>query len=109
MYSGTTFRHQSGNIIGVHQRIDRIAKRHLRHKIGNKPFFPSIKTILHFEGRNGPDGIKGKSPSIDEPWHYIAPDASIDDPLVTIIMDHLYNLSVALAARDEERSAFDSF
>lgn len=108
MYSGTTFRHQSGNIIGVHQRIDRIAKRHLRHKIGNKPFFPSIKTILHFEGRNGPDGVKSKSPSVDEPWHFISPDATLDDPLVTTITDHLYNLSKALRKKDEERAGFEA-
>lgn len=108
MYSGTTFRHKSGNIIGVHQRINRIAKRHLRHKIGNKPFFPSIKTILHFEGKNGPDGIKSKSPSIDEPWHFISPDADLSDPLIQTIEDHIHNLAAALKAGDEERAAFEA-
>lgn len=108
MYSGTTFRHQSGNIIGVHQRIDRVAKRHLIHHIGHKIFFPSIKTILHFEGRNGPDGIKSKSPSHDEPWHYISPTATEDDPLITLITDHMYNLAGALEARDEERAGFEA-
>jgi len=108
MYSGTTFRHHSGNIAGVHQRIDRVAKRHLIHHIGYKTFFPTIKTILHFEGKNGPDGIKSKSPSHDEPWHYIGPDAGLDDPLITIITDHLHNLSVALAAKDEVRAGFEA-
>lgn len=108
MYSGTTFRHHSGNVVGVHQRIDRIAKRHLIHKIGHEPFFPSIKTILHFEGKNGPDGIKSKSPSADEPWHYIAPNAGIDDPLIQIITDHMHNLSEALKAKDEQRAGFEA-
>ncbi len=108
MYSGTTFHNRSGNIAGVHQRIDRVAKRHLIHHIGRKAFFPSIKTILHFEGRNGPDGIKSKSPSHDEPWHYIAPDAKNDDQLITIITDHLYNLAKALKAKDEERAGFEA-
>ncbi|MFZ1249875.1 MAG: hypothetical protein WAR37_00270 [Candidatus Microsaccharimonas sp.] len=108
MYSGTTFRHQSGNVVGVHQRIDRVAKRHLIHLIGTHRFFPSIKTILHFEGKNGPDGIKSKSPSQDEPWHYINPEAGADDPLITIIKDHLFNLSLALREQDEVRAGFEA-
>jgi hypothetical protein len=108
MYSGTTFHHQSGNVVGVHQRIDRVAKRHLIHHIGTTPFFPSIKTILHFEGKNGPDGIKSKSPSVDEPWHFINPDAGADDPLVQLITDHMYNLSTALKAEDEVRAGFEA-
>ncbi|HWT40350.1 MAG TPA: hypothetical protein VN081_03750 [Dongiaceae bacterium] len=108
MYSGTTFRHHSGNVVGVHQRIDRIAKRHLRHYLPTHAFFPTIKDILHFEGKNGPDGIKSKSPSIDEPWHYIKPGATADDPLVVMITDHLYNLSVALKNQDEIRAAFEA-
>ena len=108
MYSGTTFHHQSGNVIGAHQRIDRVAKRHLIHHIGTTPFFPSIKTILHFEGKNGPDGIKSKSPSVDEPWHFINPEAGADDPLVVVITDHMHNLAVALSKQDEERAGFEA-
>lgn len=109
MYSGTTFRHQSGNVVGVHQRIDRIAKRHLTHLVGHGVFFPSIKTILHFEGKNGPDGIKSKSPSVDEPWHYIQPETADETaPLVGMIRNHMHNLSVALAQSDEVRAAFEA-
>lgn len=108
MYSGTTFRHQSGNVVGVHQRIDRIAKRHLVHKIGRTAFFPSIKTILHFEGKNGPDGIKSKSPAVDEPWHFIAPSAGMDDPLIQHISDHIANLTNALKHQDEVRAGFEA-
>ena len=108
MYSGTTFHHQSGNVIGAHQRIDRVAKRHLIHRIGHSHFFPSIKTILHFEGRNGPDGLKSKSPSVDEPWHFITPGANENDPLVTLITDHLHNLAEALRSEDEVRAGFEA-
>lgn len=108
MYSGTTFRHKSGNVVGVHQRIDRVAKRHLIHHIGITPFFPSIKTILHFEGKNGPDGIKSKSPSVDEPWHYISPKAGEDDPLIEIIRNHIYNLAEALRSEDEVRAGYEA-
>jgi hypothetical protein len=108
MYSGTTFHNKSGNVIGVHQKIDRVAKRHLIHHIGRTPFFPTIKTILHFEGKNGPDGIKSKSPSIDEPWHFINPEAGASDPLVTLITDHMYNLAEALKIKDEVRAGFEA-
>ncbi len=108
MYSGTTFRHSSGNVAGVHQRIDRVARRHLTHHIGHDAFFPSIKTILHFEGRNGPDGIKVKSPSKDEPWHYIQPGDDASAPLVGMITDHIYNLTQALRAQDEIRAGFEA-
>lgn len=108
MYSGTTLRNQSGNVVGVHQRIDRVAKRHLIHHIGYHTFFPSIKMILHFEGKNGPDGVKSKSPSLDEPWHYISPNATKDDPLITIITDHMHNLAQALKSEDEVRAGFEA-
>jgi hypothetical protein len=108
MYAGTTFKHRSGNITGVHQRIDRVAKKQLVRCIGRDAFFPSIKTILHFEGKNGPDGIKSKSPSVDEPWHFISPDATTDDPLVKTIEDNLYNLSVALNNKDEVRAGYEA-
>ena len=108
MYSGTTFRHHSGNVVGVHQRIDRVARKHLKHHLSHDEFFPSIKTILHFEGRNGPDGIKSKSPSVDEPWHFITPGAGPDDQLVVQIVNHIHNLGVALRKQDEERAAFEA-
>ncbi|UTX51655.1 hypothetical protein KI440_01750 [Candidatus Saccharibacteria bacterium TM7i] len=108
MYAGTTFRHQSGNIIGVHQRIDRVARRHVVKHIPEGSFFPSIKTILHFEGKNGPDGIKSKSPSVDEPWHFINPSAGEDDPLVLAIRDHVENLTTALRLKDEIRAGFEA-
>ena len=108
MYAGTTLSHKSGNIVGAHQRIDRIAKKHLIHHVGRSIFFPSIKTILHFEGKNGPDGIKAKSPTVDEPWHFINPAAAETDPLLDTIRDHMYNLSVALRAQDEQRAGFEA-
>lgn len=108
MYSGTLLRNQSGNIIGAHQRIDRVAKKHLSKHLKTGAFFPSIKTILYFEGKNGPDGIKAKSPSLDEPWHYINPQAKENDPLIKVINDHLYNLSAALKSKDEVRAGFEA-
>lgn len=108
MYSGTTFRKGSGGIVGVHQKIDRIARRHLRILLPAIHSFPSIVQILHFEGNNGPDGIKRKSPSKDEPWHYIDPTKKNDKVLINLINDHEFNLTQALINNNNERAAFEA-
>lgn len=108
MYSGTTFHSKSGRMAGVHQRIDRIARRSLTPLIHYSHWFPSIRSILHFEGMNGPDGIKRKSPGTDEPWHYIDPYDESDTLLLDMIDDHIENLSVALKQEDEARASFEA-
>lgn len=108
MYAGTTFRRDSGRIIGVHQKIDRVARRQLKKLIPKSRFFPAIGDILHFEGINGPDGIKRKSPSKDELWHYIDPTKPDDNQLIAIINDHMVNLTKSLREKDEHRSAFEA-
>ncbi len=108
MYSGTTFRIKSGRIMGVHQKIDRVARRALAKKLPKKTIFPSEYKILHFEGLNGPDGIKRKSPGRDEPWHYLDPHDPTDMNLRTMISDHVYNLTKALVDDNHERAAFEA-
>lgn len=108
MYSGTTFRRNSGQIIGVHQRIDRVSRRHLKKILPAGVVFPPIADILHFEGNNGPDGIKRKSPSKDEPWHFIHPNDPGDTQLVQLIQDHVHNLTHALKNDNRERAAFEA-
>ncbi len=108
MYSGTTFRRGSGRIVGVHQKIDNVAFRHLKEHIPKILSFPTIKQILHFEGNNGPDGTKRKSPSKDVPWHFIDPTKSGDHELIKLINDHLFNLTQALKDNNQERAAFEA-
>lgn len=79
------------------------------HKLpGDDKKFPGIKDILHFEGNNGPDGIKRKSPSADEPWHFCDPTDPSDRGIVTMITDHHYNLVRALRAGNTERAAYEA-
>jgi hypothetical protein len=108
MYSGTTVGKRSGHWIGAHQRIDRIARRHVLEHLPPSVVFPSSRDILHFEGNNGPDGIKRKSPSVDEPWHYIDPTKPADRALIDMILDHQVNLRAALRSGNEERAAFEA-
>lgn len=106
MYSGTTFNHKSGNIFGVHQKIDKAAYSLFRDLAPEG--FPDITSILHFEGKNGPDGIKGKTPSKDEPWHFIDPADMDDKDLLKHIKSHQYNLGIAIKERNQHRAAFEA-
>lgn len=108
MYSGLTLTRASGRLVGAHQKIDRIARRHLEMMAAPGAWFPSIKTILHFEGRNGPDGIKRKSPAQDEPWHYFSPFDDDDTLLLTLIDDHYSKLVTALAKNDDVVAGFEA-
>lgn len=106
MYSGTTFNKTSGRVIGVHQKINRAAYRLVKNELSG--FFPELKHIQHFEGKNGPDGIKRKNPGADEPWHFIDPQDIEDKKLLEDIRDHLHNLSIALKSHDTIRSGFEA-
>jgi hypothetical protein len=108
MYSGTTFRKDSGRIIGVHQKIDRASRRHLDSIVPKSFGFPGIRSILHFEGKNGPDGIKLKSPNKDELRHFINPSDSSDRDILDIINGHVMNLTKALDNRDEIKASFEA-
>lgn len=94
-------------MLGAHQKIDRLAYRAL-HRVGMTPSFPAIKAILHFEGVNGPDAIKRKSPAKDEPWHYYAPFDETDTQLIDIITEHHNRLATALRTGDEVRASFEA-
>jgi hypothetical protein len=107
MYSGTTLRTGSGRIMGAHQKLDRVARRALE-AVAPDSIFPEIKEILHFEGRNGPDGIKSKSPAQDEPWHYYDPTDENDTVLIKMIERHGKNLVAALKKGEREKAAFEA-
>ena len=107
MFSGTTFTNYSGNVLGAHQKIDRSAYKILSKSV-DMSVFPSIKQIIHFEGRNGPDGIKAKSPGRDEPWHYYNPYDKKDTGLFEILTLHYEALVIALRDGNREKAAFEA-
>lgn len=107
MYSGTAFSNLSGNLLGVHQKINRTAFSALA-QVTSIERFPSKRQINHFEGKNGPDGIKAKSPSQDEPWHYYDPYDPDDTQLLEIIDDHYQKLVLMLKHKNRERASFEA-
>lgn len=108
MYSGTTLTAASGRIIGAHQKIDRVARRHLKNLVKDNRIFPSTTAVLHFEGRNGPDGIKRKSPAVDEPWHFYSPFNNDDAVLIEIINAHYKQLVEHLKNDNRMRASFEA-
>jgi hypothetical protein len=108
VYSGTTLTRFSGRVLGAHQKIDSVSRRHLSWLIPDDALFPPIRQILYFEGKNGPDGIKRKSPAQDEPWHYIDPHNEDDTQLIGIIEDHYNKLVREIREGNKERVAFEA-
>lgn len=107
MYSGSTLTAISGRLLGAHQKIDRVAHHHMK-RLAPAAKFPSVRQILHFEGDNGPDAIKRKSPAKDEPWHYFQPFDDSDTQLLGLIEGHYKRLVTALIAGDDIRAAFEA-
>jgi hypothetical protein len=93
----------------AHQKIDRIAHKHLERLTGEQDGFPAIKEVLHFEGRNGPDATKLKNNSgVEQPWHFMNPFDNTDTELSEAVQVHYDELVVALKDSNRERSAFEA-
>lgn len=108
MYSGSTLTKYSGRVMGAHQKIDRVARKHLGKVVGTQESFPGIREILHFEGKNGPDAIKRKSPAKDELWHYFDPFDDDDTQIFSIIDNHYRQLVTELKDHNQERISFEA-
>jgi hypothetical protein len=112
MYAGSTLKQLRtlDTWFGAHQKIDRLARRLLTELAASEHTitFPLTKQILRFEGLDGPDAIKRKTPAQDEPWHYYDPTDETDVKLLDIITDHHNNLVAALRANNITRASFEA-
>jgi len=96
-------------VFHAHQKLDRVARRHLRRYIPRDGFFPTSVQILHFEAGRGPDNAKLKRQVHGEqPWHFIDPFNSQDTELHELIAAHYEGLVQALRSQDEVQSAFQA-
>jgi hypothetical protein len=110
MYASLNIRKNSkmsGKLVGTHQRFDKLALRTLNRLKPKRVKFLTQKDILHFEGSNGPDGIKRKSPGVDEPQYFIDPEND-DGELFALISGHQKNLKKALKDNNKTRAAFEA-
>lgn len=120
MFSTTTIIKNSklsGRVMGTHQRLDQSARRALTRSLLKGNYFPTSKEILHFEGMRGPDGLKRKSPGIDEPSHMLIQDSTSENlghnvsdtrSIKELINDHYWNLVQALKSHNAVRAAFEA-
>lgn len=109
MYAGTTLKGSKhfDAWFGAHQKIDRTARRHMERLVTCSNF-PTRKEIVRFEGMDGPDGIKRKTPAQDEPWHFFDPRDPNDTQLLMIIHDHYQELVRALREENDTRASFEA-
>ena len=108
MYSGSTLTNKSGNILGAHQKINRVSRKALSSFLLEDNKFPSKKLLLHFEGKNGPDGIITKSRSGVHMTHYYDPFDPEDTQLLEALEEHWTNLSKELSKQDITKAAFEA-
>lgn len=106
MYSGFVTHRHTIKRLGIHQRLDRAAYR-MVHAYFAPGSFPSLKQILHFEGFNGPDGLKVKSPGHADPDHFYDPIANVGE-LPKHVASHYDKLTKALKDQDMVRSGFEA-
>lgn len=110
MYAGTTLRplRHFDAWFGAHQKIDRVAREHLSIVLPDGQQFPGRKQIIRFEGLDGPDGIKRKTPAQDELWHFVDPRDESDRQIVSILQENYRELVRALQSDNPTRAAFEA-
>ena len=93
----------------AHQKLDRVAYRHLGRLIEDDVFFPSLKRIIYFEGQRGPDSTNLKNNSnVEQPWHFINPFDDADTGILKEIDWHYDKLVAALQAKDNLHAAYEA-
>lgn len=108
MYAGFLTDRHTSSWLGSHQKFNRMAHRLLMQGYMKDEKFPTIKEIQSFEGLNGPDGLKVKSPAQHEPNHFIDPDNPDDRELLDLITNHAKAFRKAVKDDNMERLAFES-
>jgi hypothetical protein len=106
MYAGFITTKRVIKRLGIHQRFDTAAYKMIAPYL-KKRTFPGIKEVLHFEGINGPDGVKVKSLGTHDPSHMYDP-LKDEGTLPDLIAGHYASLVQELRERDMVRAAYDA-
>jgi hypothetical protein len=95
-------------VFHAHQKIDRVAYNHLGRITHLSSLKPTIRQIIHFEGKNGPDATKLKyGEGVEPPWHFMNPFDVTDVALPKIVTYHYDELVKSLKSEDFTRAAFE--
>jgi hypothetical protein len=112
MYAGFITPKRVVKYAGIHQRLDVAAYKMIAHYLPDEAF-PSLPSILSFEGYNGPDGLKSKiglKPHVKddpEPSHLYDPVTDVGEVPVHI-RNHYDGLVQCLLKGDMVRAAFEA-
>jgi hypothetical protein len=106
MYSGFITHKTTVTRVGIHQRFDMAAYKMIKPYLPEGAF-PTIKQIVHFEGYNGPDGLKVKSRGQNQPSHLYDPVTDTGE-LPHHIAGHYAGLVESLGHADHVRAAFEA-
>ena len=112
MYAGFITTRRVVKRAGIHQRLD-MAAFHMVQEYLPDQAFPTLKQILHFEGYNGPDGLKSKTglkyktKEDHNPSHIYDPITDTGE-VPDHIDHHFHGLVKALKKGDEVRAAFEA-
>lgn len=106
MYAGIITKKRAVKRLGIHQRFDAAAYQMIAGYF--KPgTFPSLKQILHFEGVNGPDGLKLKDSWKEGANHIYDPDHG-DGEVPERIAAHYASMVKSLSEGDHVRASFEA-
>lgn len=108
MYSRTIPLSTKTEKIATHQRLIRAARRAITPHVKSGIIFPPAKQIIHFEGKNGPDGLASKHSIDDQPHDFINPNDPKDRALIAEVKDHIHNLHAALKKNNPVRANFEA-
>jgi 16S rRNA (guanine966-N2)-methyltransferase len=113
MYAGFITPKRVVKRVGIHQRLDMAAYRMISRFLPVDDGFPALGDILHFEGYNGPDGLKSKMglkpKTKDDPGPSHLYDPVTDTGEVPVhIQNHYAGLVESLKTGDMVRAAFEA-
>jgi hypothetical protein len=106
MYAGFITTKRVVRRLGIHQRFDAVAYKMIAPYL-RKGTFPSLKQVIHFEGINGPDGVKVKSLGTQDPSHMYDP-VKDEGVLPELIQGHYDSLVKELREKDMVRASYDA-
>jgi len=92
--------------IRTHQKINAVAYRHLGELVGLVPSL-SLKDIIRFDGKRGPDAPRLYKTDKGAPWHYYDP-AGNSVAFLEILQDHYASLVYRLQTDNQESAAFEA-